>query len=217
MIGPDAQWVDEALDNGTDLETLIEVLNGARKSIPQLDVKKIIKTFAGIRPKPACGDFIIDSRDHFIHLCGIESPGLTSSPAIAIDVIDKLRMDGLELISDERFNPLRKPVVDSIFNYSGKDLKERVELPDGNPDQIVCRCEQVPRSRILDAMNRGINISTLDGIKRRSRAGQGQCQGAFCGKRVGKIISEELDIPMEKVTQRGLEELDSRVVTKDFK
>lgn len=217
MIGPDAQWIENVADSGTDLETLQEVINGARKTIPDLDVQKIIKTFAGIRPKPAGGDFIIESKDHFIHLCGIESPGLTSSPALALDVISLLENQGLDLKTNESFSPLRKPIVQSLLNLSKNELKSRVDLPDDDPEQIVCRCEQVPRSRISDALNRGIEINTLDGIKRRTRAGQGRCQGAFCGKRVQRLISKELDISLDSITQRGDEEMGKRISVKELK
>jgi glycerol-3-phosphate dehydrogenase len=216
MIGPDAQWIEN--DNrGTDLETLKEVIDGARKTIPDLDVKKIIKTFAGIRPKPAGGDFIFETKNHFIHLCGIESPGLTSSPAIAVDVIAGLRAEGLVLIDKKEFRAQRKAIVKEILHLDKEELKCRVELPDDNPDQIVCRCEQVPRSRILDAVGRAIEVSTLDGIKRRTRAGQGRCQGSFCGQRVQKLLSRELNLPDEAITQRGDEVLEKRVTAKDLR
>ena len=217
MIGPDAQWINDPDNNGTDLQSLREVINGARKSIPDLDVKKIIKTFAGIRPKPENGDFIIEFKNHFLHLCGIESPGLTSSPALAEDIVNMLGKDGLELNEKESFNLIRKPIVNAILNFRGKELKERVELSDSDQDQLVCRCEQVPRSRIVDAINRGIPVTTLDGVKRRTRAGQGYCQGAFCGKRVGRLLSEELNLPVEKITQRGNEPLEKRITAKDIK
>ena len=215
MIGPDASWVDDIDDNGTDLETLQDVLNGARKTIPQLDEKKIIKTFAGIRPKPAEGDFIIESKNHFYHLCGIESPGLTSSPAIAEDILQMLKKENLEFVEKSDFHSKRNPIVRTILNFQGNELKERVNLPDS--DQLVCRCEQVPRKRIVDAVHRGIPVTTLDGVKRRTRAGQGKCQGAFCGKRVRALLSEELNIPLESITQRGDEHLNNRINGKGSK
>lgn len=211
MIGPDATWVDDNNDTGTDIETLQEILEGARKSIPALDGSKVIKTFAGVRPKPEGGDFIIENKDQFIHLCGIESPGLTSAPAIAEEVLSLLKNEGLTLSLKDDFNLERKPIVKEIINLSKEELKRRVALPDSDPDQIVCRCEQVPRSRILEALDRGIEVSTLDAVKRRTRAGQGRCQGAFCGKRVKKILSEKSGLPLEEITQRGSEPLGERV------
>ncbi len=211
MIGPDATWVDDNNDTGTDIETLMEVLEGAKKSIPALDGSKVIKTFAGVRPKPEGGDFIIEIKDQFVHLCGIESPGLTSAPAIAEEVLTMLKNEGLKMKSKRDFHLERKPIVKEILHLSKEELKLRVELPDTDKDQIVCRCEQVPRSRILDALDRGIEVSTLDAVKRRTRAGQGRCQGAFCGKRVKKLLSEKLGIPSEEISQRGSEPLGERV------
>ncbi|MBB6479354.1 FAD-dependent oxidoreductase [Spirochaeta isovalerica] len=211
MIGPDARWVGDGNDTGTDRESLEEVLEGARKSIPELSPKGIIKTFAGIRPKPAAGDFIIESDQRFIHLCGIESPGLTSSPALAREVIGLLNHLGLEFEPDENFKSRRDPIVKEILNLDKDELKRRIDLPEDDKDRIVCRCEQVPRSRIIDAMNRGIRVDSLDAVKRRTRAGQGQCQGNFCGKRVRKLLSRELDIPEEEITQRGGQPLGDRI------
>jgi glycerol-3-phosphate dehydrogenase len=216
MIGPDASGVESDHDTGTDLETLKQVMEGARKSIPQLDIRNIIKTFAGVRPRPESGDFIIESRDHFYHLCGIESPGLTSSPAIAEDILKMLKSDGLEL-KLKVFDPFRKPIVDTILDLESGELKRRVDLPDSDPRQIVCRCEQVPRSRIMDALNRGIPVTTMDGVKRRTRAGQGSCQNAFCGKRVRKLLSEELGISVDSVRQRGNEAFIKRITGRDLK
>lgn len=211
MIGPDATSVDNEYDRGTDIKTLKSILLGARKSIPALDESKVIKTFAGIRPKPAGGDFIIESKNQFFHLCGIESPGLTSSPAIAEDVLKWLKEDGLILTEKAEIITKREPIVKERLNLSKEELKRRVQLPETDPEQIVCRCEQVPRSRIIDAMGRGIEIKTLDAVKRRTRAGQGRCQGTFCGKRVQKLLSDELGIPAVEITQRGDEPLGERV------
>lgn len=211
MIGPDATWVDDTNDTGTDMETLREILEGARKTIPALNGSKVIKTFAGVRPKPESGDFIIEIRNQFVHLCGIESPGLTSAPAIAEEVLSLLIKEGLVLKQKRGFNPRREAVVKEILTLSKEELQSRVKLPDTDPDQIVCRCEQVPRSRIIDSMDRGIEVNTLDAVKRRTRAGQGRCQGAFCGKRVRKLLSDKLEIPLEEITQRGKEPLGERI------
>lgn len=211
MIGPDARWIDDPGDNGTDRETLREVLEGARKSIPVLEEKDVIKTFAGIRPKPVMGDFVIEAHNGFIHLCGIESPGLTSSPAIAAEVMELLKNEGLELNPKTTFTASRKPIVKQILHLEKNELKRRINLDDMDDEKIICRCEQVPRKRIIDAMNRGIKLDTLDAVKRRTRAGQGRCQGAFCGSRVQKLLSRELGISEEEITQRGDEPLGERV------
>lgn len=211
MIGPDARWVGDSDDRGTDKESLEEVLEGARKSIPDISSKGVIKTFAGIRPKPADGDFIIEASDRFIHLSGIESPGLTSSPALAEEVLALLRKEGLDLVPKHSFREKREPIVREILDLDKEELKRRIELPDHEEEQIVCRCEQVPRKRILDAISRGIRVDSLDGVKRRTRAGQGQCQGNFCGGRVRKLLARELGVPEEEITQRGGQPLGDRI------
>nr|WP_281389050.1 (2Fe-2S)-binding protein [Spirochaeta isovalerica] len=118
---------------------------------------------------------------------------------------------GLEFEPDENFKSRRDPIVKEILNLDKDELKRRIDLPEDDKDRIVCRCEQVPRSRIIDAMNRGIRVDSLDAVKRRTRAGQGQCQGNFCGKRVRKLLSRELDIPEEEITQRGGQPLGDRI------
>ncbi len=205
MIGPDARSQDDADDTSTDMESLIEVIAGAEKSIPGLDMKKAIKTFAGVRPKPAEGDFIIESRNGFVHLCGIESPGLTSSPAIAAEAVERLKKMGLSSDSNTEFNPFRKPIVGEVLNLPHDVVSKRIQFADDDPEKLICRCEQVPLSRIEDAVSRSIPVTTIDGVKRRTRAGQGRCQGNFCGPRVKKVLADILNLEEELITRRGKE------------
>lgn len=205
MIGPDARWIDQEEGSGTDMESLKEVLKGAFQSCPGINPRFAIKTFAGIRPKPEGGDFIIEEKDGFINLCGIESPGLTSSPAIAEDTVKILQNAGLILIEKTGFKAERKPIVDIVYNYDMSEAGKMVNLPDDDPEKLICRCEQVPSERIKDALNRGIPVTTVDGVKRRTRAGQGSCQGNFCGNRVRRLISEKFGIPEKEISERGNE------------
>ncbi len=217
MIGPDAQWQNDEDDTSTDLEALYEVIDGALESIPGLDISKCIKTFAGVRPKPSGGDFIIQDMDKFIHLCGIESPGITSSPAIAVEVVQRLEVMGLSLVPGAAFQPRRRPIVETVLDLPPDEVKRRVGVPHGDHDRLICRCEQVPELRIMDAANRGIPVLTLDGIKRRTRAGQGRCQGAFCGPRVRSILSSVYGIPEDAVSQRGTEPEPDRISAQDLR
>jgi len=217
MIGPDAQHQLGTEDASTDLASLKAVIQGAKKSIPSLNIRKTIKNFAGLRPRPEGNDFIIDSKDNFIHFCGIESPGLTASPALAIEAVSLLQEMGLKIVPRTDFRPCRKPVVDEVYNFRAEELKKRIELPDSDPKQLVCRCEQVPRSRILDSLQRGIPVTTIDGVKRRTRAGQGRCQGNFCGKRIKTLLASELGTEEENITQRGHETMPSRVPLDEIK
>jgi glycerol-3-phosphate dehydrogenase len=217
MIGPDAVCQDEAEDTSTDIEATLAVINGARRSIPGIDAGKAIKSFAGVRPRPADGDFIIESRNGFVHLCGIESPGLTSSPAIAEDVLLRLKAEGLVLHLKDSFQPERAALVKSVIQLDAAEIKRRVALSEDDPQRLLCRCEQVPLSRITDALSRGLPVTTIDGVKRRTRAGQGRCQGAFCGSRVRKLLAEEAGVPEKEITQRGREAEPLRIDLKELK
>lgn len=202
MIGPNAEEVDDKMDVATDIETLNKVLDTARMSIPDFDVKKALTTFSGIRAISSTGDFIIEESKvkGFINVAGIDSPGLTSSPAIAKKVSDILKESGLVLNENEKFDPYRKPI------FKAKDMNNNLglKIDDKNPDKnIICRCETVTESEIVDALHRGIPIKSTDAVKRRTRAGMGTCQGNFCQKRVKAIIARELGLSVEDITVRG--------------
>ena len=200
MIGPDSQEIFSREDKGTDIESLKYIVDTAKKSIPDILENKMIRSFSGIRATPSTGDFIIEesSVDNFINVAGIESPGLTSSPAIAKKVTNIVK-DKIEMKDNKNFDPYRKPIIIKK-NLSNDEVKERLFI-DSSPEKIICRCEQVTEEEIVDALNRNLFISTLDGIKRRTRAGMGYCQGKFCGPRVKELISRENDIPEDKITK----------------
>lgn len=200
MIGPNAEEVSEKDDVTTITETLKYVIDTARMSIPDFDVRKTLTTFAGIRATSSTGDFIIgESRvKRFINVAGIDSPGLTSSPAIAEMVTDILENSGLSLPQKKDFIPYRKGIViKKDNNFHGKvDDTDKAK-------NIICRCELVTEAEIIDAIHRNIPINSTDAIKRRTRAGMGTCQGNFCKSRVVAIIARELNIEEDKVTVRG--------------
>lgn len=200
MIGPDAQEVVDKEDIGTDIESIEYIIKTARKSIPDFDVRKSLTTFAGIRAISSTGDFVIGETKvkGFINAAGIDSPGLTSSPAIAEKIVGILKEAGLQLIKNEKFNPYRKPIIIK------KDKSFDGKIDDEDPTKnIICRCEKVTESEIIDAMKRGIPVKSTDAIKRRTRAGMGFCQGNFCRPRVKAIIAREIGISAEQVTVRG--------------
>ena len=192
MIGPNSEETDNRSNTETDEDTLEYILTTARKSVPGLDTKPILKTFSGIRPTPSTGDFIIkEDLPGFINAAGIESPGLTSSPAIARMVIDIIKKN-VELHKNKNFNPYRKTII-TKRNLSAAELVKRVNM-DSSPEKIICRCEQVSEGEIVDALHRGIPIHTVYAVKKRTRAGMGRCQGRFCGPRVQEIIDREIKI-----------------------
>lgn len=200
MLGPNAQEVQDPTEVGTSLENLKYIVETARKTVNQFDLKYTLRSFSGIRATSDRHDFIIEESEvpGFIQVAGIESPGLTSSPAIAVYVRRMLEEihGGFEV--NKEFNPNRAPIIVK------KDESFTGEVDHENPEKnIICRCEQVTEAEIIDAMKRGIPIDSLDAIKRRTRAGMGPCQGHFCGPRVQKIISDISEIPLEEVTLRG--------------
>ena len=163
-----------------------------------------ITSFAGVRTYSDRHDFIIEEskvKRGFIHCAGIESPGLTSAPAIAEYVVNELIGGLFKLEANENFNPYRKP--DYFFNRLGDDEKNAVIKKDPSYGHIVCRCEQVTEGEIIRALRENPKATDIDGVKRRTRAGMGRCQGGFCQPYVAELIARELNIPLESVTKCG--------------
>lgn len=201
MLGPDAQEVESPWEVGTNFENLKYIVDTARKSVPDFDMKYTLNSFAGLRATSSKHDFIIEESrvKGFIQVAGIESPGLTSAPAIAEHVCRVILADaGYELVEKNDFDPYRAPII-----------QKKTEDFDGSTDatdpakHIICRCEKVTEAEIVDALHRGINIDHIDGVKRRTRCTMGPCQGQYCSPRVAEIIAREKQIPVDQVTPRG--------------
>ena len=201
MIGPTAEEIDDKEDLSTTDEGLSDVLSSARKMVPAISGKDIIAYFAGLRPA-AGDDFIIRHESKvpgFINVAGIQSPGLTAAPAIALMVIDILRKSGLVLKKKWIFHSHRRKTT-HLFEVSREETKKLVKKDEGYGD-IVCRCEMVSRKEIEEAIDRG--AVTLDGIKFRTRAQAGRCHGGFCTTRLMKILSEKTGKSFKEITKRG--------------
>ena len=200
MIGPNAEEIDDKTDVGTDTETLANIVRLARRSVPGFDMRKSLTSFAGNRPVANQKDWIIDASriNGFINLIGIDSPGLTASPAIARKVCGLLQQAGLILEHKTDFQPLRP----AIIRKKTLDFAGDVNATDPSL-HLICRCEQVTEAEIIDCLNRGIPVRSLDAVKFRTRAGMGRCQGAFCGPRVRELLGRELAIPADAVCGKG--------------
>ena len=200
MLGPNAEDIDKKENIDTTIEEIESIVETARKSIPEFDIKRALTTFSGIRAKSSTGDFIVEESavDGFVNAAGIDSPGLTSSPAIAERVRNILQDSGLKLKEKEDFNPYREPII----TKGDMHLEAKIDHEDPAKN-IICRCERVTEDEIKDAMSRGIEIKTTDQIKRRTRAGMGNCQAQFCQSRVKKLIAKERGIDVDEVTVRG--------------
>ena len=186
MIGPNAKTSEHKNDTATTKEGLDEVIKGAKKLIPSLDEKNSIATFAGIRATGNAKDrdFIVEVSKEIkglINLCGIESPGFASAPAIALYVIELLKNEGVKFFLKKNFNPVRK----ATLHFHLLSYKEKADLIKKNHlyGRIVCRCEEVTEGEIVDAIHSPIPAKTYDGIKRRTWLGTGRCQGTFNTRR----------------------------------
>lgn len=201
MLGPNSQSVLDLSSIGTEQDILAYIVETARHSVPNFDIRMTLTSFAGLRATSSKKDFIIEesSIPGFINVAGIESPGLTSSPAIAVYVSELISKCGYDLKAKNDFNPYRTPVIQK------KNPTFKGTIDDSDPSKnIICRCEQVTEAEIVDALHRGIPIDHIDGIKRRTRCTMGPCQGHFCTPRVRKIIAREMKLPEEKVVSRGV-------------
>ncbi|RLF07421.1 MAG: FAD/NAD(P)-binding oxidoreductase [Thermoprotei archaeon] len=212
MIGPSAQDLQREMkeDRSTTHEGLSFVWNEAKKLVKELPPKSyIIKTFAGLRAEPSTGDFIIEAYEDpwgFVNVAGIRSPGLTSAPAIAYYVKELLeRKYEVKFVQKRRWNPYRK----GIQRFSNLPLEKKEKLIREKPSygKIVCLCKEVTEAEILEAIKRirkiGAKTVTLDGVKFRTLAMFGTCQGSYCRLKIARIISRELKIPLWEVTMRG--------------
>lgn len=210
IVGPTAVDISDKESTATTAEAIAEVIEKSALSIKNLPTRQVITSFAGLRAREEGHEFIIgeaEDADGFFNCAGIQSPGLSSAPAIG-EYIAGLIREKLALGLKENFIATRKDILDP----SKLGLEERNELIRKEPayGTVICRCESVTEGEILDAIRRPIGARSLDGVKRRVRAGMGRCQGGFCSPKVMDILVRELSISMEDVTKCGG---DSHIVT----
>lgn len=202
MLGPTAEEIQDKSDLATTPENLERVFDLAARMIPSVSRRDIITSFAGLRPALPNDDFFIDlSREapRFIQVAGIQSPGLTASPAIAERVEGLLEADGLALA------PNRGYVATIARTLRTRELSaselESLVAKDPARAHVVCRCETVSEAEVVEAIRKG--HTTLDGIKFYTRAGMGRCQGGFCTYRIMQILARETGMRIECITKRG--------------
>ncbi|MHA1215395.1 MAG: NAD(P)/FAD-dependent oxidoreductase [Candidatus Hodarchaeales archaeon] len=203
FLGPNALDIEDKEAKDTTSQGLNEIINGGLRLIPKLPLNKSITTFAGLRAVSSTNDFIIGEStvENFINAAGIQSPGLTAAPAIGKHIAG-LVAEKLDAKSNTKFNPIReKPPVQ--FHQLSEAEQDKLIQQDPNYAHIICRCELVTKAEILDAIRRPLGARTLDGIKFRTRARMGRCQGSFCTFRIMKILEEELCLKAEEITKKG--------------
>lgn len=201
LVGPDAIDIEDKEDLKTTGDGLNEIIKCSKNTTDKINFRNSIRNFAGLRAMPDTGDFIVEENEKvkgFIDAAGMKSPGLSSAPAIAEDIIKILENAGLKLTKKENFNPKRKKIT--FMELSDEEKREAIKK---NPayGRIICRCENVTEGEILDVIKSSFSVLSVDGIKRRCRPGMGRCQGGFCGPKVQEIIAREYKIPFEDVVQ----------------
>lgn len=203
LLGPTADEVTEEDKTTTD-EGLAFVRTRAAEMAVNVPFYNTITSFAGIRAYSADRhDFIIEQSavaKNFINIAGIESPGLTSAPAIA-----KYAAELVGTLTELNPNPSFNGKRARELPFCSLDAKTQNQMIKENPcyGKIVCRCEKVTEAEIRNAVRRNPPTHSVDGVKRRTRAGMGRCQGGFCQSKVAEIIAQELNIPLEEVTKNG--------------
>ena len=207
LVGPDAVETYLKEDFTTNPQNVAFVFEKQSQTDPALHMRDAITYFSGIRAATYEEDFVICKgkwTKNIVHAAGIQSPGITAAPAIAVDVsrmAAEVLMRTREVKQNESFNPVHK----SIVRASELSQEARDALIRENPDygEIVCRCEQISRGEVIDALHRSVPCDTLDGVRRRVRPGGGRCQGGFCGPLVLQLIAQETNQLLEQVGKSG--------------
>ena len=203
ILGPTAIDIEDKEGTNTTREGLDQVITKCGMNVKNIPMRSVITSFAGLRAHEDGHEFLIGELEDakgFIDCAGIESPGLTSSPAIGEMVAEILR-EKLNLEKNENFVATRKGVLDP----DSLSKEERIELIRKNPayGNIICRCEMITEGEILDAIHRPLGAKSLDGVKRRTRAGMGRCQAGFCSPRTMEILARERHVSMFDITKSG--------------
>ena len=206
FVGPSATDIEDKEGVNTTqeiIDDLVQKASASHLTKDRLPMNKVITSFAGLRAHEEHHEFIVEEvadAPGFFDAAGIESPGLTSSPAIA-EMLVGLIQDKYNFPKNENFIAKRKGIV----HMEDLSMEEKNEMIKKNPQygNIVCRCEMVTEGEIVDAINRPLGARSLDAIKRRTRQGMGRCQAGFCTPRTMEILSRELGIPMTEITKKG--------------
>ena len=202
LTGPTSVDIEDKENNATTPEGFASIIKEANENISGVPFNKTITSFCGLRATGSTGDFIINSPvKNFVNAAGIESPGLSAAPAIAEYVRDILKEQGIILNKKKNFNPCREPMHG--FREASIDEKNEIIKKDASYGRIICRCETVTEGEILKAIRTNPQPFDLDGVKRRTRAQMGRCQGGFCSPYIMELLSKELEIPFESITKNG--------------
>jgi glycerol-3-phosphate dehydrogenase len=198
IVGPNA-FLTERENTATDSASLDAIREASLKSIPSINFRENIRNFSGVRANSDFNDFVIGfAAENFLDVAAIKSPGLSSAPAIAEDVVNMLGEKGLPLEKKENFIDERKHIR---FKHLTDEEKNALIAENELYGRVICRCETITEGEIINALNSPIPPVSVDGIKRRAGTGMGRCQGGFCGPKVVEIIARYRNVPYEDVLQ----------------
>lgn len=198
FIGPNAQDMEDKEDHAVTAEGMNEIIASARKLIPNLPMGAAITEFSGLRAVSSTGDFIIGASAvaGLYNAAGMQSPGLTAAPAVAEMLAEAIVKDsGAQAKADFKAELPKK----HVFNRLNWDKQAELIKENSLYGRVICRCETITEAEIVEAIHESCGARTVDGVKRRTRAGMGRCQGGFCGPRVTQILARELNIPVPAV------------------
>jgi len=203
LIGPDAMETPDKEDFSTAPESIGNMFAKQEKACEGLHRGQIINYFTGVRAATYEEEFVVRRgryTKNIMHAAGMQSPGLTAAPAVAQDIA-AWAAEFLRAAPNEDFDPIRPAIV----NAAELPEPERSALIREQPDYgvILCRCEQISKGEVLAALRGPLPCDSVDGVKRRARAGMGRCQGGFCGPQVARVVAEELNIPLHSVRKSG--------------
>lgn len=201
LVGPTSNFIDDKEDTMTTQEQLEYLARESALSMKNIPLRSVITSFSGLRAHEENDDFILEEvTDGFFDAAGIESPGLSSAPAIGVYMADLVN-EKLNLEDKKDFIDHRDPIIKT--SELSKEEHQKLIEKDPRYGQIICRCEKVTEAEIVDAIHRPLGATTIDGIKRRTRATAGRCQGGFCTPRLIEILSRELGKKPEEITKNN--------------
>ena len=201
IVGPTAYDIENREGTNTTAEGLQDLMDKAGNTVKGLPIRQTITSFAGLRAHEDHHEFVIgEVAPGFVDCAGIESPGLTSAPAIG-EYVAEMMKNMLNLLEKENYISTRKGVLDPK-NLSKEEYRQLLKEKPAY-GQIICRCEQITEGEILDAIRRPLGAKSLDGVKRRTRAGMGRCQGGFCSPKVMELLAKERGTDLLHITKSG--------------
>ena len=212
LVGPNSQLSPEKEDRAVTSAGLAEIWAGSQRLVPSIAVRSIIAVFAGLRATGNAHSLNVDYSHDFVveipnevtglvNLGGIESPGLTSAPAIAQRVVELLKDAGEKLVEKKDFNPIRP--ARPRFNHLSHEEQAALVAKDSRYGRMICRCEMITEGEIVAEIHAPLPARTYDAIKRRTWLGTGRCLGSFDLPRVVSILAQELGVSPLEISKKG--------------